>query len=73
MTDQTHTTVDRPDTRRLAYLIGEIDGFVHIAKDRYDYAFKLAQRDGREAPTAMDKLNGFRQMIDDAMAAEVEP
>jgi hypothetical protein len=64
---------DRPDTRRLAYLIGKIDGFAHIAKDRYDYAFLYAQRDGRDLPNAMDELNGFRQMIDDAMAAEGEP
>jgi hypothetical protein len=72
MTDQTPTPADRPDSRRLAYLMREIDGFVHIAKDRYDYALELAQRDGREAPNAMDELNGFRQMIDDAMAAEGE-
>ena len=63
---------DHPDARRLAYLMKEVEGFCHISKDRFNYASELAQRDNREVPSAMDELNGFRQMIDDAMAAEGE-
>ena len=63
---------DRPDTRRLRYLMNDgPDGFAHVPMDRYDYAMQLAERSGREEPTDDDELNGFRLMIDAAMAADL--
>lgn len=38
--------------------------------DRYGYAWKQAEKHGREKPIAADEFNGFRQMIDDSMAAD---
>jgi hypothetical protein len=61
----------RPDTRRLMYLMHNgPDGFVHVEKDRYEYAMERAEMAGRDEPNETDELNGFRLMIDAAMAAE---
>lgn len=60
----------RPDARRLAYIMRDIDGFADIQKDRHHYAAELAERSGRDEPNAMDELNGFRLLIDDAMEAD---
>ena len=61
------------DARRLRYLMNvAVEGFVHIPKDRYDYACEHATKQGREEPNELDELNGFRQMIDDAMIADAE-
>ena len=65
---------DHPDSRRLRYLmdICMVDGFEGLSKDRYEYAFEQAEKHGREEPSEADELNGFRQMIDDSMAADME-
>ena len=62
--------VDHPDTRRLRYLMDDclVDSFDGLSKDRYDYAFDEAKKQGRDKPNEQDELNGFRQMIDDSMA-----
>jgi hypothetical protein len=61
------------DERRLRYLMNTaVEGFAHIPKDRYDYACEHATKQGREEPNELDELNGFRQMIDDAMIADAE-
>ena len=60
------------DTRRLLYVMkaSGIDGFFHVKKDRYDYASEQAKAAGRDCPSDKDELNGFRLLIDAAMAAE---
>ena len=58
------------DSKRLRYLMGCVEGFRHIPGDRYDYATQVAELNGREEANATDELDGFRQMIDDAMAAD---
>ena len=64
---------ERPDTRRLRYLMQDgPDGFVHLEKDRYDLAMELAEQAGRSEPNEMDELNGFRLLIDAAMAADTK-
>lgn len=62
----------RPDTRRLQYVMhaAGIDGFVHVEKDRYAYASERSEAAGREEPNEMDELNGFRLLIDAAIAAD---
>jgi hypothetical protein len=55
------------DTTRLRYLMREIDGFVNVKGDRYDYAMMVAADEGREVPTEQDELDGFRRMIDCAL------
>lgn len=57
------------DAARLRYMMEEgPDGFVHVTKDRYEYATEAAADEGREEPNAADELEGFRRMIDCAMA-----
>lgn len=57
------------DTARLRYMMDNgPDGFVHVRKDRYDYASEAAEENGREEPNAADELEGFRRLIDCAMA-----
>jgi len=60
---------DRPDTRRLRFLMNDscIDGFVHVALDRYEYAMQCAEQAGRDEPNEADEFNGFRLLIDAAM------
>jgi hypothetical protein len=63
----------RADARRLRYLMNvAVEGFANIPKDRYDYACEHAAKQGREEANELDELNGFRQMIDDAMIADAE-
>lgn len=65
--------MERPDTRRLRYLMQNgPEGFCHVAKSRYDFAVEVAEQAGRDEPTEMDELNGFRLLIDAAMAADTE-
>lgn len=62
-----------PDTRRLLYLMHNgPDGFAHVEKDRYQYASERAEAAGREEPNWQDELNGWRLLIDAAIAAELE-
>ncbi len=57
------------DTERLRYMMDEgPDGFMHVTKDRYEYACDVAGEEGHDEPTAADELEGFRRMIDCAMA-----
>ena len=62
------------DTRRLFYVMkaAGIDGFCHVEKDRYDYASEQAETAGRDCPNEKDEFNGFRLLIDAAIAAEAD-
>lgn len=56
------------DSKRLRWLMENcVEGIAALKKDRYDYAMQIAEREGHAEPTATDELDGFRQMIDDAM------
>jgi len=57
------------DTKRLAFLMQEIDGFGNVGKDRYEYATDVAKENGHDEPTRLDELEGFRRLIDEAMKA----
>lgn len=61
------------DAERLVYLMRELDGFVHVQRDRYDYAMACALAAGRDEPNEADELNGFRQMVDCAIAGGDAP
>jgi|LakMenE18May11ns_1017448.scaffolds.fasta_scaffold9449629_3 hypothetical protein len=65
---------EAPDTRRLRYLMHGcyVEGFDSLSMDRYGYAWKQAEKHDREKPIAADEFNGFRQMIDDSMAADAD-
>ena len=57
------------DTERLRYIMEEgPDGFVHVAKDRYEYALDVAEEEGHDEPTKSDELEGYRRMLDCAIA-----
>ena len=57
------------DTERLRYMMEEgPDGFLHVTKDRYDYAAEVAAERGREEPNSRDEMDGYRRMLDCAMA-----
>lgn len=56
----------REDAERLLYMSKDMDGFVHVARDKYEYAIECMQEAGRSEPTADDELNGLRRMIDAA-------
>lgn len=57
------------DTARLRFLMEDgPDGFGCVKKDRYEYAYDAATENGREEPNDHDELEGFRRMIDCAMA-----
>ncbi|WP_372362885.1 hypothetical protein ACCQ10_09320 [Xanthomonas sp. NCPPB 1325] len=61
------------DAERLMFCF-EADGFVGVAKDRYEYAMDCAKEAGRDEPSAEDELNGVRRLIDAAMlVAKPEP
>lgn len=64
--------IDRPDTRRLRWVMRHCEGFGGIKNDRHDYAMELAAISGRDEPNETDELNGFRLLIDAAMTAELE-
>lgn len=56
----------REDAERLLYMSQDMDGFVHVGRDKYEYAIECMQEAGRSEPTADDELNGLRRMIDAA-------
>ena len=56
----------RRDGERLQFVMDDIDGFVGVKLDRYDYAIQVATENGRSAPNAEDELNGIRRLIDAA-------
>ena len=56
------------DSERLRWLMENcVEGIASLRNDRYDYAMQIAEREAHPEPTATDELDGFRQMIDDAM------
>lgn len=56
------------DSERLRWLMENcVEGIAGPGNDRYGYAMQIAEREGHAEPTATDELDGFRQMIDDAM------
>lgn len=59
---------EHPDTRRLRFVMGSIDGFRNVSKDRYELAAMIfAAAGGRDKPSESDELNGFRLLVDMAM------
>jgi hypothetical protein len=61
---------DHPDTKRLMYLMNQIEGFGNVKNDRYDFASICAAKNGRDEPTMEDDLSGFRKLIDCAIEAD---
>lgn len=56
------------DSKRLRWLMENcVEGIAGLGNDRYGYAMQIAEQEGHSEPTATDELDGFRQMIDDAM------
>lgn len=57
------------DTERLKFIMKEsgIEGFIGVAKDRYEYALDIAIERGRDEPNERDEMDGFRMLIDEAM------
>jgi hypothetical protein len=59
------------DTERLRYMMEEgPDGFMHVTKDRYEYAAEVADEEGHDEPTPEDELEGFRRMIENETVKE---
>lgn len=58
---------EHPDTRRLRFVMGSIDGFGNVSKDRYELALVFAAAGRRDEPSESDELNGFRLLVDMAM------
>jgi len=58
------------DAARLRYAMEDIDGFVHVGKDKYDYAMEIAAKNGRDAPSEDDEMDGIRALIDAAIDHE---
>jgi hypothetical protein len=58
------------DAEMLCYIMEKVglDGFVHVSKDRYEYAIDVAAQNGRVEPTTEDELIGFRRMVSCAMS-----
>lgn len=52
------------DAERLLFVMKDIDGFVNVKKDKYEYALCVAQENGREEPNKQDELDGIRALID---------
>lgn len=46
------------------------DGYSTVKEDRYEFAQKCADENGRDEPNLEDELNGLRRLIDAAMEAE---
>lgn len=64
-------TVSVPkDGERLRYVMQDLDGFVHVGKDKHDYAMEVAAENGRDEPSAEDELEGIHRLIDAAREAE---
>lgn len=63
----------RKDGERLIYATKDYDGFVHVKKDKWDYALECAIENNRD-PKCEDELNGVRRLIDAAMqSTKVQP
>ena len=63
----------RKDAARLDWLADsqEIEGFANDSKDLYEYAAIVADERGHDDdPTVSDQREGFRRMIDAAMAVQ---
>jgi hypothetical protein len=60
------------DAERLKYIAaeGSFDGFVHVDKDRHEYAADVAEENGREEANAEDEYEGFLRLIDAAITAD---
>ena len=60
------------ESLRLRFLMKAelLDGFVSVPMDRYEYACEVAQERGHDEPTEDDELEGFRRLIDAAIAKE---
>lgn len=55
------------DAARLMYMAKDMDGFVHVDRDKYDYAIECMEEAGREEVSEEDEIKGLRRMIDAAM------
>lgn len=60
------------DAARLLYATKDFDGYVHVKRDKYDFALECMEEAGRSEPTIEDELNGVRRLIDTAIAAQAE-
>lgn len=60
------------DSVRLRWLMDCFDGLTAVPLDRYDYAVQVADERGNDEPDDEDYFDGFRRMVDAAMAAESE-
>ena len=60
------------DAARLLYATKDYDGFVHVKRDKYDFALECMEEAGRSEPTIEDELNGVRRLIDTAIAAQAK-
>lgn len=61
------------DADRLIFAMGDLDGFVNVSWDKYDYALHFAQANGRDTPNADDELAGLRALIDAAINTTAQP
>lgn len=50
----------------LEFVMTEIDGFVGVDSDRYDFAADVSIERGHEEPTAEDELDGFLRLVKEA-------
>ena len=60
------------DAARLLYATKDFDGYVHVKRDKYDFALECMEEAGRNEPTIEDELNGVRRLIDAAIAAQAK-
>ena len=60
------------DAARLLYATKDFDGYVHVKRDKYDFALECMEEAGRSEPTIEDELNGVRRLIDTAIAAQAK-
>lgn len=60
------------DAARLLYATKDFDGYVHVKRDKYDFALECMEEAGRSEPTVEDELNGVRRLIDAAIAAQAK-
>ena len=63
---------DALDAARLLYATKDFDGYVHVMRDKYDFALECMEEAGRSEPTIEDELNGVRRLIDAALAAQAK-
>ena len=56
----------KEDAERLAFAMQDIDGFVGVEPDKYDFAMRVAIEMGHDEPTREDELEGLRRLIDAA-------